>query len=146
MDKLDTQIIRLLNDNARLSFREIARKAHISIATVANRIRRLESEGIISGYAPRLNAEKLGYDIIALISLRIAHGKLMAVQEKIAADSRVYGVYDITGDWDSLILARFKTRAELNKFLKSLLATEHIERTSTSIALNVIKEEPRIFV
>ena len=146
MDKLDTAILRLLNDNARQSFREIARKCHISIATVANRVKRMESDGVIAGYSPRINAGKIGYELTALISLRICHGKLMAVQEKIASDRRVHAVYDITGDWDSLVIGRFKNRAELNQFVKSLLATEHIERTSTSITLNVIKDEPRIFV
>lgn len=146
MDKLDTAILRLLNDNARQSFREIARKSRVSIATVANRIKRLESGGVIEGYSPRISAEKAGYEITALISLRICHGKQMSVQQKIAADPRVHAVYDITGDWDSLIVARFKNRTELSKFVKALLAAEHIERTSTSIALNVLKEEPRILL
>ncbi len=146
IDRLDAEIIRLLNENARLSFREIARKTRASLSTIANRIKQMEKSGVIAGYCPRLNPEKMGYEITALISLRIAHGKLMAVQQKIAADKRIHAVYDITGDWDSLIIGRFINRAELNKFIKSLLSTEHIERTSTSIALNVIKDEPRIIL
>ena len=146
IDKLDAKILCILNENARLSLREIARKSHVSLSTIANRVKQMEKSGVIAGYSPRINPEKAGYELTALISLRIAHGKLMAVQQKISADSRVHAVYDITGDWDSLIIGRFHNRAELNKFIKSLLSTEHIERTSTSIALNVIKDEPRIIV
>lgn len=146
MDKIDEGILRLLNGNARQSFRELARKMHISLATVAARIKRMEAGGLIRGYAPRLSAEKMGLDLTALISVRISHGKLMNVQEKISRDPRVYGVYDITGEWDSLIIARFKSRSELNGFVKMLLATEYVERTNTSIAMNVIKEDMRIFV
>lgn len=146
IDKLDAEILRTLNENARQSFREIARKTRVSLSTIASRIKQMEKDGLIAGYCPRISPEKAGYELTALISLRIAHGKLMAVQQKIAAYNQVHAVYDITGDWDSLVIGRFCNRAELNKFIKSLTATEHIERTSTSIALNVIKDEPRIIV
>lgn len=146
IDELDSEILRILNENARQSYREIARKTHVSLSTIASRIKQMEKSGVIAGYCPRISPEKAGYELTALISLRIAHGKLMSVQQKIAADNRVHAVYDITGDWDSLVIGRFRSRAELNKFIKSLLSTEHIERTSTSIALNVIKDEPRIIV
>lgn len=144
MDDTDRKIMALLNENARQSLREISRKIGVSLATVASRIKRLESGGVIKGYVPVLSADKLGYGIIALISIRIAHGQLLRVQEKIARDKRVSGVYDITGDWDSLVIGRFKSREELNEFVKMLLSTEYVERTSTSIALNVIKDEVRM--
>lgn len=50
-------------------------------------------------------------------------------------------VYDTTGDFDSLIIAKFKNTNELNSFVKKLLAEEFVERTNTSLILNVVKDE-----
>lgn len=146
MDELDIDIIRCMNENARKSFRDMAKELDVSLSTISNRVHRMEDDGILMGYAPVLDAQKLGYDLSAVIGIRISKGKLLAVQKKIAGDHRVYGVYDVTGDWDSIITARFKNRAELDEFIKSLLILENIERTYTHIVLNTVKEEKRIAV
>ena len=52
--------------------------------------------------------------------------------------------FDITGEWDSVIIAHFKDRTDLNRFIKKILAMEHIERTNTQVALNIVKDEKRI--
>ena len=69
--------------------------------------------------------------------------KLLEVQRSIASYPNVYGVYDVTGESDSVILARFRDREELSSFIKTLLANEHVERTITYIVLDTIKEEWR---
>ena len=79
-------------------------------------------------------------------NLRIKKGTLIDVQSSIAEHSRVFGVYDVTGEWDSLILARFKNREEMDNFIKTTLSQEYIERTSTSLVLNTVKEEPRVLL
>lgn len=144
MDKLDIAILRLLNRNARRSFRDIALELEVSLSTVSNRVRKLEDDGIILGYAPIIAPEKVGYDLFAVIGVRIAHGRLLEVQKKIAKDSRVYGVYDVTGDWDCMLTARFRNRKEMNDFIKNMTAMENVERTYTQLVLNVVKEETRV--
>ena len=143
MDKLDMKIINVLNENARKSFREISRKLKVSLTTVANRVKKLENEGIIKGYIPLINLDKLGYDLLTIIGVRISHGKLMEIEQKISKDPHVYEIYDTTGDWDSIIIARFKGRDELNTFIKKVLAEEFVERTMTVLVLNVVKDEKR---
>ena len=143
MDKLDLKIINALNENARRSFRDISRKLNISLTTVANRVKKLENEGIIRGYIPLINLDYIGYDLLVIIGIRISHGKLMEVERKISKNPHVYEIYDTTGDWDAIIIARFKGRDELNKFIKGVLAVEHVERTMTYLVLNVVKDEKR---
>ena len=70
MDKLDLKIINALNKNARTSFREISRKLKISMTTVANRVKKLENEGIIKGYIPLIDLDKLGYNLLTIISAK----------------------------------------------------------------------------
>ena len=52
-------------------------------------------------------------------------------------------VFDITGDWDSLIIAHFKDRRDLNSFIKRILSMNHVERSNTQLVLNIVKDEKR---
>lgn len=146
MDQLDIRMLRLLNENGRTSYREIAKKLKVSLSTVSNRIHRMEERGIIRGYAPIIDTESMGFDLEAIIGIRISKGKLLEVQRKIAKDKRVHGVYDVTGDWDSMVMARFKNRNELNGFIKGVLSMDFVERTYTQFVLNIVKEERRVMV
>jgi len=144
MDELDCKILRKLNESARKSYREIARELKVSISTISNRIKKLEDEKIIEGYIPIVNQEKMGFDLTAVINVKISHGKLIEVQERISKDKHVSSIYDITGDWDSLIIANFKDRRDLNGFIKGVLAMENVEKTNTQIVLNIVKNEKRV--
>ncbi len=96
MDEVDDKILEKLNENARKSYREIARELNVSLTTVSNRIKKMEDEKIIERYIPLINQEKIGYDLTAVINVKISHGKLLEVQERISKDKHVSGVYDIT--------------------------------------------------
>ena len=144
MDKLDYHIIKSLNENARKSFRHIAKELKVSLSTISNRVKKLEEFGIIDGYIPVVNREKVGYDLTALINIKITHGKLIEIQEKISKDNHVSAVYDITGDWDSLIIAHFKDRRDLNGFIKRVLSMDFVERSNTQMVLNIVKDEKRV--
>lgn len=146
IDDLDLKILRILNTDARKSYRDIAKELDISLSTVSKRIKRLESERVIEGYAPILNSEKLGFDIHAIIGVKILHGKILETEQALAKNPEVYAVFDSTGDWDAIIQARFRTRAELNEFVKKVLEHEDVEKTYTQIVLNVTKDEKRILI
>jgi len=146
VDDLDRKIIRVLNRNARKSFREIAREVGTSVTGIIHRIKKFEESGVIQGYIPVVKPEYFGYELIAIIALRISQGQLLETQEEIAADPRAVAVYDITGDWDSLIIGRFEGREDLNSFIKNVLSKKYVDRTVTHIVLNVVKEEKRTIV
>ena len=144
IDELDVSILRQLNEDARQSYREIARALGVSISTVSNRVKRLESEHVVTGYVPVVDPKRIGYDVIAVVGVTISRGKLLEVQRRIAKDERVFGVYDVTGEWDSVIMVRFKNTRELDGFVKKLVAMENVERTYTQVVLNIVKEEKRV--
>ncbi len=146
IDDLDRKIIRALNENARKSYREIAKQLGISVTAVINRVKKFEETDVIRGYIPVVNREYFGIRLTALIALRLAQGNLLETQEQIAQDDRIAAVYDITGEWDSLIIGYFKDRKDLNDFIKSLLSKNNIDRSITHIVLNTVKEERRIIV
>ena len=64
----------------------------------------------------------------------------MDVQKHISGDSRVFSVYDVTGDWDSMVLARVKDRADLDDLTKTVFTLDGITRSYTHVVLNTVKE------
>jgi len=142
----DSELLRCLNKNGKASQRELAGLTGLALGTVSNHLKFLEKKNIIRGYLPDIDPESVGFTLTSTINLRIAKGKIMEVQASIAKHPRVYAVYDITGEWDSLVLARFKDREEMDQFIKTVLSQKNIERTSTSLVLNNVKEEPRIIL
>ena len=142
----DIELLRCLNQNGKASQRELATFTGTALGTVNSHIKSLEKEKIIKGYYAEVNPEKVGFNLTAIINLRITKGKIMDVQSSIAKHPRVFAVYDITGEWDSLVLARFKNREEMDEFIKTTLSQKNIERTSTSLVLNNVKEELRVII
>ncbi len=140
IDELDFEILRILSENGRRSHRSIGVELEKSHLTIKKRIDQLDKKNIIKGYSANLDFEKLGYDIIAIIELTISKGKMLDVEKKIADDPHVFGVYDITGAYDALILARFKTRKELSAMIKEIHTSPYVESTNTHLVLNIIKE------
>ena len=137
---LDRKLLNLLVSNSRLSSKDLAKETDVSIVTVLKRVKALEQAGLIKRCTADLDYEKLGYDVSVLIKMRIAKGKLFEVEGKIANDSHVFAVYDITGDFDAVVLAKFKSRKMMDIFLKKIQTFDFVERTETSLILNTIKE------
>lgn len=146
LDELDIDILRSLNENARKSFRDIARELHVSLTTVSNRVRAMERAGVITGYIPVIDATKLGYDIMVVIGIKVIHGKIVETEKDLAKEPGVFAVFDSTGEWDAIVMARFHNRGELNAFVKKVLDHENVDRTYTQVVLNVTKDEKRVLV
>ncbi len=141
LDETDRRLLSLLNDDARQSQRQLARQLGVAQGTVTNRIKRLEECGVISGYSAVLNPEKIGWTMTIMAGLRIVKGSMIDVQQKIAADPRVFAVYDVTGDWDSMVLARVKDREDLDNLTKTVFTLEGVARSFTHVVLNTVKED-----
>ena len=144
IEAIDLQILSLLQEDCRLSFNKIARKLGVSVGTAFNHVKSLEKKGIINGYTITLDASKLGYSLTVIIMIQAEGSYLTDVENEISKSANTVAVYDITGDYDAVAIAKFKDRASLNSFIKNLLALPHIKRTVTSVALNVIKEDLRV--
>ncbi len=141
IDQLDKRILNILLSDSRLSYRKIAKMLKVSTATIMNRVNKLNKD-VIKKYSLLLDYEKLGYEIEAIIELRISKGKLISVEEKIATHPNVFAVYDVIGDFDAVVIARFKNRKAMDLFLKKIQTYDFVERTFTKFVLHTIKEKP----
>ncbi|MCK4480803.1 MAG: Lrp/AsnC family transcriptional regulator [Candidatus Lokiarchaeota archaeon] len=140
IDELDLEILKILSIDSRKNKSTIAEDLKRSPNTIIKHINDLEKDGIIKNYGVQIDYEKLGYEIMAIIEVTISKGKMFEVEEKIAENPNVFGVYDITGTYDALILARFKSREELSKMIKEIHKSPNVKRTNTHFVLNTIKE------
>ena len=141
IDEIDLEILKILSIDGRKNKNTIATKLKRSPNTIIKHVSNLEENGVIKNYGVQIDYEKLGFNIIALIEITVSKGKMLDVENRIAQNPNVFAVYDITGTYDALILARFKTRAKLSEMIKEELHNSpYVERTNTHIVLNVIKE------
>ena len=141
IDENDRKLLNALLSDSKASLRKTAKKAGVSAATAMKRIKRLEKEGYIKKYSVSLNYELLRFDLDVLIDIKISKGKLFELEKKIAKSGNVFAVYDCTGEFDAVILARFRNRRSMDTFLKKIQKYDFVERTNTRLILNTIKEE-----
>jgi len=146
VDDVDRKILRLLQEDARKSFNKISERLGIAVGTAYNRVKSLEDNGILKGYTIMLDSAKLGYGLTALILIEAEGRYLPDVEKELANLDEVICIYDITGDYDIAVVARFKNRNALNNFIKSALKMPHVSRTVTNVVLNVVKEDLRVKV
>jgi Lrp/AsnC family transcriptional regulator for asnA, asnC and gidA len=144
LDCIDLQIIRALEENSRVSLRKLARRVGLTPNILHNRINSLEHEGVILGYTVIVDATKMGYDLTAIIMIQVEGDHMVEVGNEIAKESNVLSVYEITGEYDAVVFAKFRDKSSLNGILKKLLTERFIKRTTTLIALEAAKECSKI--
>ena len=130
MDDKDIEILKHLSVDGRQSARQLSHRLGVSTVTILSRIKKLEAENIIQGYSVRLNHELLGFDITAIIEIKTNEGKMLEIENEIAKYESTIAVYDITGDADMVIIAKFKNREFLSAFIKKISAIPNVENLS----------------
>lgn len=140
MDETNRQIIRALRENCRRSARELALEIGISPSSLIERIKRMEKSGVITGYSANVDFLAIGYEFQGFVHINISEGKTLEVQKEIAKIPGVMGVYDVTGEYDSVALVMCKSRGEFSALIKKILAIPHVEKTNTSVVLTIVKD------
>ncbi len=141
VDEIDRKIINLFQEDGRMSYRKIAKELDISIGTVHNRIDKLTKNGVIKKFTPVIDHKKLGYALTTVIGVRVKGGVLKNWEDRTAYHKNVLCVYDVTGEFDAILIARFKDTQELDQFVKGLLKEPDVQRTYTQTVLNIVKED-----
>lgn len=144
LDETDLCILRTLQNESRTQYRQLAEETGKSLGTVCNRIQRLTDARIITSWNARVNPEKVGYDLTVLIHIQIDISHLDAIGETLAEIPELFTLYNTTGTHDIMAIGRFYNRQHLDETLHVIMKTPHVERTHTSIALRVLKEDTRV--
>jgi len=137
----DKKVLSLLRDDARMSYKVIAQKTGVAISTVHNTVKRFLERGVIKNFSIKIDSEKIGYDLTVIIGIMTRHGTLNEVEDRLMEHPNVCQVFVVTGEFDLMVIAKFRHTNELNDFLRKFLQrTIGTERTNTSVVLSTLKE------
>ena len=139
MDSLDLQLIGLLRTNARASVATLAGKLGVSRGTVTNRVKRLEDQGVITGYTVRLRPDSQPDLITAWMSITVDGNQTREVIAHLLGEPGVAGLHDTNGRWDLLAELRAANLGELASVLERVRLIKGIAGTETSIHLQTYK-------
>lgn len=139
LDSYDARILAELQADARLSMTELGRRVHLSQPAVTERVRKLESAGVITGYRATVNMKALGYGIRAVI--RIGRTEFERIVRVVNETPEVVNAYNVTGE-DSWVLDIAVTDVEHLDSVVSRFC--ELSVTSTSIILKVVREHAPI--
>jgi Lrp/AsnC family transcriptional regulator for asnA, asnC and gidA len=136
LDDTDRAILRELQRNARTPFSEIARRIDMSSATVHDRVKRLEEEGVIRGYHADVEPTAVGLDVEAVVGFRIVQGRSEETLSRLEELEEVQEILLTTGEWDALVqLVTPDTDGLRELMFDRIPDIDGIERSQTMVVL-----------
>jgi DNA-binding Lrp family transcriptional regulator len=135
IDELDARLIRALCDTPRAGVMELARQLGVARGTVQARLDKLQQRGIISGFDPDLDIRRMGYEVLAFVSLEIAQGRLDDVCKHLREIPEVLEIHSVTGPGDLHCRVVARTNDHLQSVIGRILEVQGIARSTTQIAM-----------
>ncbi|WP_153554784.1 HTH-type transcriptional regulator Lrp [Halomicrobium sp. LC1Hm] len=139
-ENLDRKLVNELLGDGRASLRSLAEDLDVSVTTVSNHLSELEDQGIIQGYTPKVDYDELGYDVTAIVQLKVEGSSLPEVTESLREHKQMISVYEVTGDYDIIAVGKFSDTDGMNAQIKELLTDPEIKESNTSVVLNAASE------
>lgn len=139
-EHLDRRLLNALAVDGRASLRSLAEELDVSVTTVSNHLAELESSGAITGFAPTVDYDVLGYDVTAILQLKVQGDAISEISAELENENQMISVYEVTGDFDIIAIGKYRDTDDMNRQIKELLGHQAIIETNTSIVLNVISE------
>ncbi|MBT8232280.1 MAG: Lrp/AsnC family transcriptional regulator [Saprospiraceae bacterium] len=144
LDKIDLSILKILQENSKITNLELSKKIGLSPAPTLERVKKLESTNILESYHAKVNAEKIGLNVRTFVLVSLAWNKENALEnfiEKINKIDEIVEGYIITGDGDFLLKIITKDISSYEQLLfKKLSQIEEVERLKTFMTLSKVKK------
>jgi DNA-binding Lrp family transcriptional regulator len=143
MDDIDRQIVAALREDARRSFQSIGLRVSLSAPAIKRRVDRLEADGVIRGYAARVDPSRFGWATHAHVEL-YCEGRMAAleVREAVERHPEVEAAYTVAGEASAILHVRARDTAHLEETLERIRDHPGITRTQTQIVLSTLFERP----
>ena len=143
-DSIDHRILKLLQENARLSMTELAERVGLSATPVTERVRRLERDGYIMGYHARLNPARLGYGLLVFVEIKL-HSKSGDIFEEFRREvlkiPQILECHLVSGEYDYLIKVRLQDMSAYRDMLgKILLQLPSAVESRSYVVMEEVKE------
>jgi Lrp/AsnC family leucine-responsive transcriptional regulator len=146
IDDIDVTIVALLQENARISQADVARAVGLAPSAVLERIRKLESRGVIKGYAALVDPHALDQSMLAFIAVRSEQAPGDdSVSRALAACPEVLELHHVAGDDCYLLKVRARDAEHIGQLLRHRFGRiPGVRSTRTTIVLETVKETPRL--
>ena len=141
IDKVDIQILELLQENGRISQHDLAKAVGLSAPAVGERLRKLEERGIIRQFTAVLDPRRLGWDILAFISVGINGSRhFHDFRQRVMDLPEALECHSVTGQGSHLLKIRAANTHALEQLLADIQSWPGVQWTTTSIVLSTLKE------
>ena len=144
LDRFDRAILRVLAADGRISITDLAREIGLSKSPTQARLRRLEKDGVITGYRALVDPIRLGMDHVSFVEVRLNDTRETALAEFNAAVRKIpeiEQVHLIAGNFDYLMKVRTQDMTDYRLVLAEKISTlPHVSNTSTYVAMQAVKE------
>jgi len=141
LDDTDRQILNMLQDDARRSFKDIAKEVKVSEATVFVRVRKLLKNGVIRSFKAIVDPKLVGKETLAFVMLKVNPNVYTEVLPILMKMDEIYEIYDVTGAYYAILKIRTRSTEELAAIIDKIGMIEGITGTETAVVLRSIKEE-----
>tara|TARA_R110001606_G_C15306337_1_gene643139 strand:- start:732 stop:1178 length:447 start_codon:yes stop_codon:yes gene_type:complete len=121
MDKTNWKLLKLLEQNGRLTYAELGKLVHLTAPAVAERVRKLEESGVITGYSVQVNLEKAGIPITALVECQVYRTKEREFKALVMGLDEVIECYNVTGPYAFVLKVGVKSMSKLDALLERLI-------------------------
>lgn len=136
LDETDRAILRILQEDARTPFSEVARRIDMSSATVHDRVGRMEDAGVIEGYHAAVDPKAVGYGVSAFVGLRVEQGREEDALDRLRDIEGVREIHLTTGEWDVILRVVAEDTDRLRELMFERVAEmDGFSRSQTMIIL-----------
>ncbi|GAA2788028.1 Lrp/AsnC family transcriptional regulator [Crossiella cryophila] len=143
LEPIDRAILRVLSEDGRCSFTDLAEKVGLSVSAVHQRVRRLEQRGVLRGYAARLDHEQVGLPLTAFISLTpIDPSAPDDYPQRLAALPEVQSCYSVAGDESYILLVRVAKATALEDLLRRIREVANVSTRTTVVLSTPYEDRP----
>ena len=143
LDEMDREVLRLLQDNSRISSAELARRVNLSPPGLQKRLKKLEQKGVIDRYVTLVNREALGLDLLCFAQVTLTHHQPECVSNfctRVQGLQEVLECHYLAGEFDYILKVVVANRRHLEKLLREkIIPIPGVDKIKTSIVLNEVK-------
>lgn len=144
LDAVDRAILIALLDNGRMTYQELGRTVRLSPNAVADRVRRLRTDGVLRAYRAEVDLEQLGRTLVALSDVRLREGTLDAdFQRSVQQVPQILEIVHTTGEYDYQLRVACTGTADLERVVETLKRDHHVREVRSRIVLRSVHPGPR---
>lgn len=140
MDSIDTKILRLLQGNARKTASEIAAEVNLSVPAVSERLKKLETSGVIKQYTTIINPVQMEKTLAAIIFITLERPRYADIfEEYVKGQNEILECHYLAGDFDYALKIMTKNTSTLQELLNRIKSVQGVQKTRTIVILSTVK-------